>query len=140
MADAEWAAVRPLLPVPGWLAGWLNGRGGRPEGYCHRQLLDAIRYLVAGGICWRAMPADLPKAMAALPGNQPSGFAVSGGAALRRVARELPRQSAGAPGSDDSDGRFLGAGGTSSPVGATAISTNQRRRSGPRPVPAPSPR
>ncbi|MFI1826067.1 transposase [Streptomyces sp. NPDC020412] len=96
MADAEWAAVRPLLPVPGWLAGWLNGRGGRPEGYCHRQLLDAIRYLVAGGICWRGMPADLPRAMAALPGNQPSGFGVSGGAAFHRVARELPRQSGGA--------------------------------------------
>ncbi|WP_435845739.1 transposase [Streptomyces exfoliatus] len=46
MTDAEWAAVRPLLPVPAWL----QGRGGRPEGYCHRQLLDAIRYLVAGGI------------------------------------------------------------------------------------------
>ncbi|MFK4102028.1 IS5 family transposase [Streptomyces sp. NPDC019531] len=56
MTDAEWAAVRPLLPVPAWL----QGRGGRPEGYCHRQLLDAIRYLVAGGISWRAMPADFP--------------------------------------------------------------------------------
>ncbi|WUX65468.1 IS5 family transposase [Streptomyces sp. NBC_01429] len=56
MTDAEWAAVRLLLPVPAWL----NGRGGRPEGYCHRQLLDAIRYLVAGGISWRAMPADFP--------------------------------------------------------------------------------
>ncbi|MGW0771381.1 IS5 family transposase [Streptomyces sp. NPDC002676] len=56
MTDAEWAAVRPLLPVPAWF----QGRGGRPEGYCHRQLLDAIRYLVAGGISWRAMPADFP--------------------------------------------------------------------------------
>src|SRR3954465_2484874 len=54
MTDAEWAAVRPLLPGPAWL----QGRGGQPEGYCHRQLLDAIRYLVAGGISWRAMPAD----------------------------------------------------------------------------------
>ncbi|MEV0889062.1 transposase [Streptomyces microflavus] len=56
MSDAEWAAVRPLLPVPAWL----QGRGGQPEGYCHRQLLDAIRYLVAGGISRRAMPADFP--------------------------------------------------------------------------------
>ncbi|MFI1702623.1 transposase [Streptomyces bobili] len=56
MTDAEWAAVRPLLPVPAWF----QGRGGQPEGYCHRQLLDAIRYLVAGGISWRAMPADFP--------------------------------------------------------------------------------
>lgn len=56
MTDAEWAAVRPLLPVPVWF----QGRGGRPEGYCHRQLSDAIRPLVAGGIPWRAMPADFP--------------------------------------------------------------------------------
>ncbi|MGJ5878212.1 transposase [Streptomyces griseiscabiei] len=41
-------------------AGWLQGRGGRLEGYTHRQLLDAIRYLIAGGISWRAMPADFP--------------------------------------------------------------------------------
>ncbi|MET8538325.1 transposase [Streptomyces sp. NPDC005065] len=52
MTDTEWAAIRPLLPVPAWL----QGRGGQPEGYCHRQMLDAIRYLVAGGISWRAIP------------------------------------------------------------------------------------
>jgi transposase len=56
MTDAEWAAIRPLLPVPGWL----EGRGGQPEGYCHRQMLDAVRYLVDNGIKWRAMPADFP--------------------------------------------------------------------------------
>lgn len=33
--------MRDLLPVPGWL----SGRGGRPEGYCHRQMIDAVRYL-----------------------------------------------------------------------------------------------
>ncbi|MFE7595746.1 transposase [Streptomyces sp. NPDC057494] len=56
MTDAEWAAVRPLRPVPAWL----QGRGGRPEGYCHRRLLDAIRYQVAGEISWRAMRAAFP--------------------------------------------------------------------------------
>ncbi len=56
MTDAEWAAVRDQLPVPAWM----NGKGGQPEGYCHRQMIDAIRYLVAGGITWRAMPADFP--------------------------------------------------------------------------------
>ncbi|MEV6212540.1 IS5 family transposase [Kitasatospora sp. NPDC051914] len=56
MSDAEWAVVRDAMPVPGWL----EGRGGQPEGYCHRQMVDAIRYLVAGGIAWRAMPADFP--------------------------------------------------------------------------------
>ncbi|MGE7440116.1 MULTISPECIES: transposase [Kitasatospora] len=44
------------MPMPRWL----EGRGGQPEGYCHRQILDVIRYLVAGGITWRAMPADFP--------------------------------------------------------------------------------
>jgi transposase len=56
MTDREWSAVRELLPVPGWM----EGRGGRPEGYCHRQMVDAVRYLVAGGIAWRSMPADFP--------------------------------------------------------------------------------
>ncbi|MFF4829404.1 transposase [Streptomyces sp. NPDC001312] len=54
--DAQWAAIRPLLPVPGWM----RGRGGRPEGYCHRAILDAVGYLVDNGIKWRAMPADFP--------------------------------------------------------------------------------
>ncbi|MFF4830150.1 IS5 family transposase [Streptomyces sp. NPDC001312] len=56
MTDAQWAAIRPLLPVPGWM----RGRGGRPEGYCHRAILDAVGYLVDNGIKWRAMPADFP--------------------------------------------------------------------------------
>ncbi|WP_327311976.1 IS5 family transposase [Streptomyces sp. NBC_01235] len=56
MSDVEWALVQDLLPVPGWLA----GRGGRPEGYCHRQMIGAVRYLVDNGIKWRAMPADFP--------------------------------------------------------------------------------
>ncbi|MFF4483849.1 transposase [Streptomyces sp. NPDC021218] len=56
MTDVEWAEVRPLLPTPGWM----RGRGGRPEGYCHRAVLDAIRYLVDNGVKWRAMPADFP--------------------------------------------------------------------------------
>lgn len=56
MTDPEWAVVRPLLPVPAWL----EGRGGRPEGYCHRQILDAVRYVVDNGVKWRSVPADFP--------------------------------------------------------------------------------
>lgn len=56
MTDAEWAAARLLIPVPAWM----QGRGGRPEGFCHRTMLDAIRYLVDNGIKWRAMPVDFP--------------------------------------------------------------------------------
>ena len=56
MTDAEWAVVREVFPVPAWM----NGRGRQPEGYRHRQMLDAVRYLVAGGITWRSMPANFP--------------------------------------------------------------------------------
>ncbi|MGW2017680.1 hypothetical protein [Streptomyces sp. NPDC001927] len=45
MSDAAWAVVRPRLPV----SGWLRGRGGQLEAYCHRAMLDAIRYLVDSG-------------------------------------------------------------------------------------------
>lgn len=40
------AVVRNAMPVPAWL----EGRSGPPEGYCHRQLVDAVRYLVAAAI------------------------------------------------------------------------------------------
>ena len=56
MSDAEWAVVRDAMPVPAWM----NGKGGQPEGYCHRQMLDAVNYLVGNGIKWRAMPGDFP--------------------------------------------------------------------------------
>jgi transposase len=56
MTDTEWAIVRVTLPMPAWM----DGRGGRPESYCHRQILDAIRYLVDNGVKWRNLPADFP--------------------------------------------------------------------------------
>ncbi|MEU8700943.1 transposase [Streptomyces sp. NPDC048680] len=56
LTDVEWREIRPLLPVPGWL----EGRGGRPEGYCHRQMLDAVFYVLDNGIKWRAIPVDFP--------------------------------------------------------------------------------
>lgn len=56
LTDAQWQEVRLLLPVPAWM----EGRGGRPEGYCHRVMLDAVFYVVDGGIKWRALPVDFP--------------------------------------------------------------------------------
>ncbi|MFD0514622.1 transposase [Streptomyces aureus] len=38
----------------------MEGRGGRPEGYCHRVMLDAVFYVVDNGIKWRNMPVDFP--------------------------------------------------------------------------------
>jgi transposase len=56
MTDAEWAEVRFAMPVPAWLL----KRGGRPEAYCHREMLDAVRYLVDNGVKWMALPVDFP--------------------------------------------------------------------------------
>ena len=54
--DAEWAQIRASMPVPAWL----EGRGGRPEAFCHREMVDAVRYVVDNGAKWRAIPADFP--------------------------------------------------------------------------------
>jgi transposase len=63
LTDAEWQEIRPLLPpVPAWL----EGQGGRPEDYCHHQMLNAVLYVLYvlyvldNGIKWRAMPVDFP--------------------------------------------------------------------------------
>lgn len=47
---------RALLPPAGNTA----GRGGRPEKHPRRLVLDAIFYLVTGGIAWAALPHDFP--------------------------------------------------------------------------------
>ncbi|WP_406724465.1 IS5 family transposase [Streptomyces sp. GD-15H] len=52
----QWRVVRKLIPVPAWL----QGRGGRPEGYCHRVMIDGVLYLVNNGIKWTEMPVDFP--------------------------------------------------------------------------------
>ena len=56
LTDTQWAAIRVILPIPAWM----SAGGGRPEGYCHRQMIDAMFYLVDNGIKWRALPADFP--------------------------------------------------------------------------------
>ncbi|WP_406729937.1 IS5 family transposase [Streptomyces sp. GD-15H] len=56
LTDAEGQVIRPLLPVPAWF----RGRGGRPEGYCHRVMPDAVRYVVDNGVKWANLPADFP--------------------------------------------------------------------------------
>jgi transposase len=54
--DAQWAVLEPLLPPPGNT----KGRGGRPEKHPRRLVLDAIFYLVRGGIAWAQLPHDFP--------------------------------------------------------------------------------
>ena len=58
VTDAEWAILEPLLPAPGSTA----GRGGRPEKHCRRVIVDAIPYIVRGGIAWRQLPVEFPPA------------------------------------------------------------------------------
>lgn len=53
LTEAEWQVIRPLLPAPPGF----RGRGGRPEGYCHRVMLDAVRYVVDNGVKGPTCPA-----------------------------------------------------------------------------------
>ncbi|MGW4334854.1 transposase [Rhodococcus koreensis] len=50
--------LEPLLLSPGKTA----SRGGRPEQRCRSVVLDAIVYVVRGGIAWRQLPAAFPPA------------------------------------------------------------------------------
>ena len=56
MSDAECPVTEPTMPAPARK----RGKGARPAGHCRRDVVDAIRYLVKEGTCWRAMPADFP--------------------------------------------------------------------------------
>ncbi|MGW7674144.1 transposase [Streptomyces sp. NPDC054775] len=66
------------------------GRGGRPEEYCHRDILDAIRFVVDNGVKWPALPADLP----AVEGGAPVLHPLAEAGADRRVPRPAPRRDA----------------------------------------------
>src|SRR4051794_40096878 len=52
LTDAEWALIAPLLPEP-------HARG-RPRRWSTREILNAIFYVLRGGIAWRLLPSDLP--------------------------------------------------------------------------------
>lgn len=52
LTDAQWAKLEPLLPPV--------RPGGRPRGHPVREVIDALRYVLRGGIAWRALPHDYP--------------------------------------------------------------------------------
>ena len=52
LTDAEWALVEPLMPGP-------NPRG-RPRAWPLREIINAIFYVLRGGVAWRLLPNDLP--------------------------------------------------------------------------------
>lgn len=51
LTDAQWALLQPLLPA-------LKRRGRPPTD--RRLIIDAILYMVKGGIQWRLLPGDFP--------------------------------------------------------------------------------
>jgi transposase len=53
LTDAQWTLLQPRLVSP-------LGRRGRPRKHPLRAIVDAIFYLVRGGIAWRMLPADFP--------------------------------------------------------------------------------
>jgi putative transposase len=52
LTDAEWGIIEPFLP--------LAKATGRPRAWPLREILNAIFYVLRGGIPWRLMPSDLP--------------------------------------------------------------------------------
>ncbi len=53
LTDAQWERLRPLLERD-------PSKGGRPRTYALREIVNALLYVLRGGISWRAIPHDLP--------------------------------------------------------------------------------
>lgn len=52
LTDREWQVIEPHLPGPSWR--------GRPRSWPLREIVDAIFYVLRGGIAWRLLPNDFP--------------------------------------------------------------------------------
>ena len=52
LTDDEWAVLEPLLPPASPF--------GRPRKWPLRRLVDAMFYLLRGGLPWRMLPQDFP--------------------------------------------------------------------------------
>src|ERR671915_2579907 len=52
LTDAEWALIEPLMPEA--------RQRGRPRAWPLREIVNAIFYVLRGGIAWRLIPKDLP--------------------------------------------------------------------------------
>lgn len=51
LTDAEWAVLKPLLPR--------RSQRGRPPVWSYRQIVEALLYLLRGGLPWRMLPPGL---------------------------------------------------------------------------------
>lgn len=56
ISDEEWSYLEPLLP--GAKCG--TSRGGRPQEFPTREIVNGLRYVLRTGCAWRLMPHDLP--------------------------------------------------------------------------------
>ena len=52
LTDAEWCLIAPYLPGP--------KSTGRPRRWPLREIVNAIFYVLRGGIGWRLLPSDMP--------------------------------------------------------------------------------
>src|SRR3954451_2128527 len=52
LTDAEWRLIEPLLPSA--------SKAGRPRAWSMREIINAIFYVLRGGIAWRLLPSDFP--------------------------------------------------------------------------------
>ena len=52
LTDAQWAILEPHVPPP--------KPGGRPPKHPRRELVDAMLYVLRGGIAWRLLPHEFP--------------------------------------------------------------------------------
>jgi transposase len=52
MTDAEWSLIAPLMPTA--------CPTGRPRKWPLREIVNAIFYVMRGGIGWRLLPSDFP--------------------------------------------------------------------------------
>ena len=53
LTDEQWKILEPLIPAA--------KRGGRPRSVDMREMLNAILYVVRGGVAWRLVPQDFPR-------------------------------------------------------------------------------
>ena len=52
LTDAQWACIKDLIPEA--------KKGGRPRTLAMRSVLNAILYVVVGGVQWRMLPQEYP--------------------------------------------------------------------------------
>src|SRR3954465_14277179 len=62
LTDAEWALLEPVMPEP--------NRRGRPREWPLRESMNAIFYVLRGGVAWRLLPNDLPPRSTVYPGSR----------------------------------------------------------------------